>query len=795
MTMLKTEVAAQSMAATNDNNNSSNEDKSTNNHTIVETENQALTTKFNLKTTMSKEERIKHALDFLNILYQNVTTTRYTCLCAGTDGFYPDSFYDVSIPQQRQEMAKRAISLNDEGENIALNVNLMDKIPPKKDNGKLARGGAKDITTQVAIVSDIDTEGGRHISTEGHVYTPSTEVAIGYAPIPPSLIVNSGYGVHLYNLLSQPVEFTTDEQRKNVKEHRNKAYISIIKDKAKEMGYNEGVDSVDNLDRILRMPGTYNYKGDKTNPPLCQYESFDVRYTAEEFDSKIKPFIPGKNDKPKVDKDNVTPTTHSLDYGQDAEFDLYRAKRMLEYIDSYYEDKWAKVCAYLKNIANLGHLSENDALNLFDEWSATSPAQYNKPDDHGNTGRAACEAKWDNSTMGGDWGNLYGLAKENGYNANDVTRDWYNLKEDKEYQVQKDEVADILQKSRDKNKPAQVDDKLSIELDKSESDDDDDFTIVDYLRDSLKKDQEDYGKHTTRKTGFNNLDTLMGGFPPGVYILAAINSNGKTAFTIQLGIQLAEQGENVITVGFEMTRLAITSRILAKRTREINPNSEISSFDIRKGSCDDDPAYQEALSWYLKSNLNFKMWKTTEDDTIPNLIKRIKKHIGKHPNDKRPVVIIDYLQIIPHQSDVKTMLDKDLPKLKRLQDETNSTFIIVSSTNRASYRHDMSVEAFKESGIIEFSADVIWGLQYTALDELNDNESKGATNKQLEDEKARSPRIMTLKCLKQRNGVDYRAYFKYYSKYDLFEESTKEENEKAVEYSTRPKSKYKKEID
>ena len=151
---------------------------------------------------MNQKERIKHALDFLNILYQNVTTTKYTCLCAGTDGYYPDSFYDVSIPQQRQKMAERAITLNDEGKNIALNVNLMDKIPPKKDDGKLARGTAKDITTQIAIVSDIDTEGGRHTSTEGHIYTPNTEVAISYAPISPSLIVNSGYGVHLYNLLS-----------------------------------------------------------------------------------------------------------------------------------------------------------------------------------------------------------------------------------------------------------------------------------------------------------------------------------------------------------------------------------------------------------------------------------------------------------------------------------------------------------------------------------------------------------------------------------------------------------------
>lgn len=77
----------------------------------------------------------------------------------------------------------------------------------------------------------------------------------------------------------------------------------------------------------------------------------------------------------------------------------------------------------------------------------------------------------------------------------------------------------------------------------------------------------------------------------------------------------------------------------------------------------------------------------------------------------------------------------------------------------------MGVEAFKESGVIEFSADVIWVLQYSALSSISTID-----NTRLKLEKARNPRKMTLKCLKNRFGADYEVQFDYHSKFDWFVE-------------------------
>ena len=133
------------------------------------------------------------------------------------------------------------------------------------------------------------------------------------------------------------------------------------------------------------------------------------------------------------------------------------------------------------------------------------------------------------------------------------------------------------------------------------------------------------------------------------------------------------------------------------------------------------------------------------------------------------------------------MIDEDLPKIKHFQQSTGSTFLIISSANRASYRSDMGMEAFKESEVIEFSADVIWVLQYSVV-----NNGGNLSSATLEIEKHRSPRKMTLKCLKNQFGTDYEVVFDYYYKFDGFVESPRtdentEETTRHISYIARRK--------
>jgi len=98
--------------------------------------------------------------------------------------------------------------------------------------------------------------------------------------------------------------------------------------------------------------------------------------------------------------------------------------------------------------------------------------------------------------------------------------------------------------------------------------------------------------------------------------------------------------------------------------------------------------------------------------------------------------------------------------------------------NRSNYLTPVDFESFKESGGIEYTADVIWGLQLTAInDDLFSKEGKIKEKRErIREAKAETPRKVELLCLKNRYGISsYRAVFDYYPKYDLFIQGDQDE--------------------
>ena len=91
---------------------------------------------------------------------------------------------------------------------------------------------------------------------------------------------------------------------------------------------------------------------------------------------------------------------------------------------------------------------------------------------------------------------------------------------------------------------------------------------------------------------------------------------------------------------------------------------------------------------------------------------------------KKPVVFIDYLQILQPEQDekgrtqtTKETVDTTVTELKRISREQGLTVFVISSVNRANYLTPIDFESLKESGGIEYTADVIWGLQLQILND------------------------------------------------------------------------------
>ncbi len=290
-----------------------------------------------------------------------------------------------------------------------------------------------------------------------------------------------------------------------------------------------------------------------------------------------------------------------------------------------------------------------------------------------------------------------------------------------------------------------------------------------YIQNSYNKDEKRFALYKDRKTGFENMDKLMKLYP-GLYVLGAISSLGKTTFACQLGDQLARAGEHVLYFSLEQSRYELVTKGLSRLTAQINMKNALSAIEIREGK--QSAELEQAKAEYVKFAHHEVIYECGFDTTIETIVDLVKNYI--EDNGVKPIVIVDYLQIIrPIDSRVSTKdaVDSHVRAFKKLQVENDLVVLLISSLNRSNYLTPVDFEAFKESGGIEYTSDVLWGLQLSVMnDEMFDKE-KGLKSKReaVRAAKKAIPRQVELVCLKNRYGVSsYTCKFNYYAQYDYF---------------------------
>lgn len=287
--------------------------------------------------------------------------------------------------------------------------------------------------------------------------------------------------------------------------------------------------------------------------------------------------------------------------------------------------------------------------------------------------------------------------------------------------------------------------------------------LADYFANHLKADINSLKNYANRLTGFNNLDQHQF-FSPGLYVIGATPAAGKTTFCWQLLEQLAEHGESCIYCSYEMSDIELFTKTAARRLFLRDKQTSLTAADIRRGfwSAQLDCIINEVAN--SKTNLQVL---ALQDESIDELLIRLKPLC--FDKQKAPIICLDYLQIVPSSKEsTKLGVDDSVRKLKKFQRDTNSTFIVISSFNRANYTQGVSFESFKESGNIEYTADVVWALQLNVLNSINSS-NIADLRKKIDDAKKQQPRQILLKCLKNRQGTNYDCFFNYFSAHDYFE--------------------------
>lgn len=296
-------------------------------------------------------------------------------------------------------------------------------------------------------------------------------------------------------------------------------------------------------------------------------------------------------------------------------------------------------------------------------------------------------------------------------------------------------------------------------------------SVMAYLENGFAKDIEELSSYRKIKSGFDNIDKEITGIYPGLYVIGGISSVGKTTFVHQLADQIAEQGEHIIYFSLEQSRLEMVSKSLARETAKNDLNSAITSFSIRQGF--KSIQLEKAIITYVDNAERVNIVEGNFGTTVGTMKAYINRYMQR--NKVKPTVIVDYLQIIPADDPrmtEKQRTDYNVTELKRMSRDFNIPVMVISSLNRSNYLSPIDFESFKESGSIEYSADVIWGLQLEAIrDDLFNKEGKLKEKRELISQAKSQPiRQIELSCLKNRNGTPvFSCSFSYYAKYDYYE--------------------------
>jgi len=198
-------------------------------------------------------------------------------------------------------------------------------------------------------------------------------------------------------------------------------------------------------------------------------------------------------------------------------------------------------------------------------------------------------------------------------------------------------------------------------------------------------------------TGFNSLDSLIGGWRDGTLtIIASRPGIGKTSLALNFAKVAAQQGKWVNFFSFEMSKVDLCKIY-------ISGEADVSRNKIRDGKLSSDDWIRITqlpnalpIKWIDRAGIN---------------VNHIKSLVRKNRRAGQcDLVIIDYLQLIT-PTDRKVVREQQISEMSRTLKEItlneNIPIICLSQLNREAEKDEPQTAHLRESGAIEQDADVI----------------------------------------------------------------------------------------
>ena len=294
------------------------------------------------------------------------------------------------------------------------------------------------------------------------------------------------------------------------------------------------------------------------------------------------------------------------------------------------------------------------------------------------------------------------------------------------------------------------------------------------------------------ETGLPELDEFLDGGLSGLTILGGVPAVGKSSFALQIADYNAANGKRVLIVSLEMSRAQLVAKTLSRisagvvcgradgglleyLTTEETENRQIGNklgkcltvreiMRTKEGAWDKGKLeiYQQSKSFYSDYIKSYRYIMQRERGELRLIASRdliaslewYQQQTGFAPD----MIVTDYLQLFDETSETgrdltdKQQADQTVSNLKLISEEI--PVVAVASFNRAAYYKPASRESFKESGGLEYTAELLLALQPSVEWWGTEDETK-----QLIDEwKEKNPRPIDLVILKDRFGADGKTF-------------------------------------
>ena len=239
-------------------------------------------------------------------------------------------------------------------------------------------------------------------------------------------------------------------------------------------------------------------------------------------------------------------------------------------------------------------------------------------------------------------------------------------------------------------------------------------------------------KYEPMPTGIDPLDEVIGGgfLRQTLVMMGAAPGMGKSFFAQQLFEGMAQKGHNVLYFNMEMSREQMLARSFARIARQ-REGAEMTAIDVLQGYRWTSAqraiiertaaAYTAEIAPHMAYNPGGS---TAQLDAILDQMNSAAQR-ATDAGKEAPLVVIDYLHLLrgDQREDVQTTIKRAMDAFKGYAMCFNSVVFVILAFNRdANKGGKVNQESARDSSAIEYSADLMLGLNFAKVEDNQDSE-------------------------------------------------------------------------